>query len=631
VAGPQSRIPLLAALGAFAGYVVLLVTVPRWIPMHVPPDVVSAAAAQGYNTEAAYWLTLAWSLAIVAGAALIGRRSSAPAPTEAPPPGRLKWIELGVVFLVGVLAYFPVFMARGGTYSEDQYFLTILQRMGCGQLPYRDFDYSYGPLMIYPVWGWSRIFGVSMVSYYAFVALYQGLQLALLMGALQLFIADRWRRYLAYLLLLPFLVNSLMGLNEDGIRRLAPIIALLITASRPFDWRANLASAAILGLALAYSEECAVAALMGAGAIYAVSLLGEHRMRALRSGLIVAGAAALVWAVSAWLAVGGVWGDYISSRLGTLARMSAGHAGFSFYWTVNSLASFGILTIACIVVGAAFGRGRRELQAGDRMFLGALIFALVILKSGINRSDPWHFHAVILALLFAFLLKLPTTAVEIRPETRRWTMALIVVAAVTQLVGLAPMGSLLATSWLHGIADTVAGRPAAVAQAPASERPAMEFERTEPRPHFVALSRYLAAPERRGRPVLFYGRSWVAAAKVGVCSRDYKTDDVMYYVPSDPERRFLEQHPDALVVLHRTDYRHLYLPPEQEPPPVLTPMQQAGRWLATTHYDSGPTENRLQEAIRDRATGDYVRSHYRVAADFGLYVVVEPTAAPRAG
>ena len=598
------------------------------------PEVVSAAAAQGYNTKAAFWCAFLWSLAIIGGSVVLAWRARAPEAiqTGAPTPtlGRLRWPELAIVFAVFAFAYFALFLARTGPFIEDQYFLTSISRMNCGQIPFRDFEFLYGPLMIVPLRAWSQVFGVSMTSYYSALALLEGLQFALLMGVLQLFIPDRRQRTIVFLLLLPFLINTLMGLNWNGMRRLVPVLTLLLIAWRPFDWRATVVAGVVLGLHLGYSHEYASAALIGIAAIYALSLLiANERILAIRSGLTVALLAVATWALSTVLAMGSAWHDYITTALGILDLMASGHAAFKFYWTVNSLAVFGLLTLACVAVGASFARRWGPMRAGDRMFVGSVAFALVMIKSGLTRADLWHVNSISLALMFAFLLPLPMSVVTLGDKERRWAMGLMAVAAVTYFVGIMPTGSLYAFSYLQGFADTVTGKERLVPDAAASRIPSLEYERSRPNPDFIAMGRYLAAPERKDKSVLFYGRAWVIAPRVGVCSEDYKLDDLMYSELSRPERLFLEKHPDALVVMRRMDYERIYgLADPNAPhyPMELTITKQLGRWLSTVHYDAAETEFRIQDEARDGNSGVYIHERYGLAAAFKDFVVLAPKA-----
>jgi hypothetical protein len=626
------------ALAAFAALIPALLIIPKRIPTG-DTNIISAAAAAGYDTEAAFWTVFVWAVLAISASLLIhrrgpGRTSDAPGSAEigtvasgpGPARGKLNWLELLAVFSLFALAYFPVFLARHGPYMEDLIFLSALHRMECGQLPYADFAFLYGPLMIYPLWAWSQAFGVSMVSYFGYLAILEGLQFALLMGVLQCLLPDRKSRYWVFLLLLPFLFNTLLGLNYNGIRRLLPALILVLLACRPHDRSANVAGALLIGLTLAYSHEYGIAALLAALAIYAVMFFWGQRAASLKSAALVAAGGISVWVAVNLAILGSTATSYFELSTNVAAMMSSGHAAFRFYWTANSLALFGLLTLACVAVGKGLLPWQDgSLRSGDRLLIGAIVFAIVMLKSGLTRSDLWHLSGGFVALLLAFLLPLPRSAMAIGMPERRAASALVVVASVTYLVGIAPTGSLYALSYVRGFLDLFrAAQPAVEAK---TRAPSLELERSNPRPEFVSMGSYLAQPERAGRPVLFYGRAWPVPLRVGVCAGDYKLDDLMYTEFRQPESSYLQEHPDALVVMRSDDYERLYAPRDPAgaaPRLQITPTKQLGRWLSTVHYDAAAIEGRLQDEARDRLTGNYVRARYRLAARFGEYVVLEP-------
>ena len=168
-----------ATIGFWLGYVVLLMTVPRMWPPE--SDLPSAAAAQGYNTGLAFLVAAGWSLiglVLFGAAARVSVLSRPDAGTSGGRPqqtdDRGRSLEIVGAFVIFAVAYFPTFLARYGHYIEDNYFLSVLLRMACGQVPYRDFEFLYGPLMIYPVHWWISVVGYSMSGYYGFLALAQG-------------------------------------------------------------------------------------------------------------------------------------------------------------------------------------------------------------------------------------------------------------------------------------------------------------------------------------------------------------------------------------------------------------------------------------------------------------------------
>lgn len=623
----------LTPLAFYAGFVLLLVTVPRWIPPQ--SSGLSAAAADGYNTDAAFWAVLAWSLVGILFFANRHRRT-APQDTLPPPapagPGRTQWLEILVVFALFAGAYFPPFLARHAPFSEDQYFLTVLQRMHCGQVPYRDFAFLYGPLMIYPVWGWAQVFGYSMTSYFAYLATFEGAQFALLVAVLQRVLPDRRSRYVVLLVVLPFLLDTLLGFNWNAMRRMIPVFVALLVSLRPYDRLALGSAAAVLGLHLAYSHDYAFGALAAVLGMYGLSFLRGDGWRAVRAGALVACGSALVWLAVAWLLLGVDLVAYIEHAREVVRKMSAGHANFTFYWTANSLALFGLLALACMAMGRGLLQPRSQpLATGDRMLAVALGYAIVVLKSGLNRCDLWHLDAAFLVLIFAFLIPLPTALFRLHGGEPRIAFALVVACSLTYVIGIAPTGSHYAIRYLKGFVDVVATRESEPRDV-ATRTVCLELERSEPRPHLVAMARLLARDDLASRPVYFYCRAWHLAPFVGVCPIGYGLDDLLYSEDQRPAAEELRAHPDALVVTRRDDYERLYggkdaasSPPTREPD--LTAMQEIGRWLATAHYDSKPLEEWVKCREHDRRIGVVIRSRYQMLGEFKDYIVLQPAPA----
>jgi hypothetical protein len=609
-----------------------LIVIPRLIPSD--PAVMSAAAVDGYSTTAAFWTVLAWALLVTGTFAARQRRGqfndagaryepSAASGHDEGRPGHLDWRELLVVFAVFAAAYFPPFLARYGPYSEDLYFLAALARMDCGQLPYRDFGFLYGPTMIYAAWAWSQLFGAGLGSYFGLLALIEGLLFALLMGVLQRLVPQRRQRYLVFLLLLPFLFNNLFGLNYNGLRFLVPTLAVVLAALRPHDRAATVGCALLLGIHLTYSHEYALAALIAILGMHAVLFLRGQRRESLLAASTIGFGSAAIWLAVTLLLLRDTMASYLEFSAQVVSMMSAGHAGFRFYWTANSLALFGLLTMACLIVGRRVGSGTvATLEAGGRLMLGGVLFALVALRSGLTRADLWHLNPSFLPLLLAFLLPV---SIRVIPHAglRRLALGLVLIASLSFLVGIAPMGSLYVTSFLRGAVDVLSATPTG-AQAGSRVR-GIETERTHPRADLLALSSYLNGPERADQPVLFYGRTWDVPPRIGVCPAHYKLDDLMYSEFSRREAAFLEEHAATLIVIREEDYTRLFGLSDGDASHaalVLTPAKQLGRWLSTVHYDSAETEARLQDEARERLTGGYVRSRYAPAARFGDLVVL---------
>ena len=464
---PKNETRLSLGLGIYLGYVLLLVTVPYGFPPEA--DLSTAAAKEGYNVVAAHYVVLAWSLVAVLGAATYwrwARRPDSPS-TEGisgstatvKPAGKSGYfLETGFVFMVFVVLYAPPFLARYGPYIEDSLFLNYLLRMHCGLTPYLDFEFIYGPLTLYPAFYWTEIFGYSMSSFYGYLSLLEGLKFAVLIVVLQRYFPSRSKRYAIFVVLLPILFNTLLGLNSNaGLRELGPVlIVLMVTAHARSLWAVT-GGAVLLGLQLAYSHEYGVACLAALIGMYGVMAARREGWWVVLSAAILAVGSGVIWFTAARLLMGDAFPAYLTGTEQMLRYFSEGGHALRFYWTIHSLALFGLLTIACVRVGGGlFAKRGRPLNPGDRLILAGVLFALVALRAGLNRSDLWHLIPAFLVLLFALLLSPPTRvfAASLR-GSHRLALTLIGIVSVTQLVGIAPTGSFYAAGYLRGLVDVL--------------------------------------------------------------------------------------------------------------------------------------------------------------------------------
>lgn len=632
---------LLLGLAAFAGLLPLLVYGPQHFG--VPSDVVSAAAAEGYSGRGAYLLAAGWLGVTVVAAAWQRRRESreayasgaaAAAVEPAGGGGAGAWWVAGVAGLVMVVAYFPPFLAATGPFIEDQIHLTALHRMLGGQRPYVDFEFLYGPLMLYLAAGWTYVFGYSLLSFYWYVAMLEAIQLAIMVAVIWWLIPERRWRVVALLVVGGLILNALVGPNWSATRRLAGFLGLLVVASGPLATRHVLTAAALFGIQLAYSHDFGVASLAGAGAMYAVLLAATPRWRVAGAGAFVAAGAGLVWFVTTRLLLGGDFGSYLSETADLMARFSAGEAGFRFYWTVNSLAVFAVLVLAAVVVGRRLATLREgSPNRADLLLVGGFVFALVGLKSGLNRSDLWHLDASLVPLALALLMPY-RRHVPGRRRVRILSGALLVVVSLTYVFGLLPSGSLLASGWVRGAAAVIApaeGSPAAAL--PPTRAPVLDRERLAAGSPTHQLAVFLHRPEWVDRPVIFYGDTWSLGKAIGVYRTSPINDDFLY---SDERglrfRAHLEENADALVLMRDDVYRRLYGLsdpnefPEHERRFAPSPAKRIASWLSTTHYRGLEHEVRLKDRRWTRTVGEYVRPRYEAIAQIGRIVILAPSA-----
>lgn len=627
----------IVALAWYLGYLVLLVTIPYVVPTRT--DVSSAAVLAGYSTSAAFYSAVFWSLGGIALFSLIGtpggddrgRGVSYALVSSNHSTRRRRYFEIAFIFLLSFLLYFPPFLAKNGPYIEDGNILTILHRMHGGQIPYVDFLFLYSPLMIYPAHYWVKLFGYSMSSYYAYLALLVALQFAILIAVLQRFVPRPMTRYAIFLLVSAFLVETLLGINWIGLRRLLPFLALLLISTHPHVRRANIGAGLILGCALAYSHDYGIAGLIGAGAVYSLGLVKENLRDNIRSGTTVALVSVLVWFAVSFVLLGDAFPQYLQTASYLVKRYSAGEAGFRFYWTVNSIAVFALLWLACICVasGALHRRTRREIGAGDRMLFGSLACAFVLLRSGLNRSDFWHLDPVILGLVFAFLLPLRYEVFKISRFRHRLAHLLILVCAITYLVGSAPSGAYYFSNYVSGMRQTLAFAGETSMQKFDTPAPALLWERGEASsPHTIALARFLAERWKEGSRVLFYGETWSLGKIIGIYKTDPLMDDLLFSDEmGDQLTAYLEEDPNTLIVMLKPGYERLFKPAQANQFHdydwyQATATKRIAAWLSSVHYFGVPLERRAIEDRLEKTVGKFIRANYTELAIFDDIIVL---------
>ena len=601
------------------GYAVGLSWAPQGTPF--PTAVMSAAAALGYHTDVAFRTVLLLSLAALATLAVVERRSPPPAdsPAAAPPPRnpsrRLRaLLACGGVGLVAGAVLLPPALARYGPYGEDVYFLNALLRMDCGQLPYRDFEFLYGPLMLAPVHALLAHLGYSMRAYYLAVSALVAVDFALLWRLLQCLVSERRPRMAAFLLLLPFLVDTLLGLNWNAMRRLLPLAAGVALAARPRPLSSRVAAAVALGVSLAISQDYGLVTLASAGGLYVAMALQERRWQPLAAGLPVAVGALALWALLSSLLLGQHLGSYVETAWHLTHQWAAGAAGFRFTWTLNSAAAFALLSLGCVAVGSGLLRPRSlPLRSGDRLLLFAVLHALLGLRSGLHRSDFWHLDAAFLPLVVAALATWPRHRFRLGPPARRAGFALAGLLSATAWVGIAPSGSHLARGLVQGTRDWLGARPPDLRVPGPLRTHSIQLERSHPDAEKLGLGAWLARPERAGRPVFFYLDAWTLPIHLGVCREDYLVDDFLLPEDRHPVLAFLAERPSTLVVMGRGTFERLRGNPEA--PPLRrawleTPMKRISARLASDHIEGVKVELGEKERLwRERIGGALLRSY----------------------
>ncbi len=638
--GGETRVLALAAV-IFAGFVPLLVVAPTLTPSD--PTILSAAAAEGYNTGVAYRVAVLWALTGIVAALLAARRGMLPAAprgatdahdSEVPPARR--WIERIVVALLVLLLLWPPFLARYGPFIEDNIFTNALHRMHGGMMPYRDFEFLYGPLMLVSASWWTRLVGYSLQGYYTWLLILEVVQYVVLVALLQRLVPEFRARVLIFVAIAILVANPLLGLNYNGIRRLLPLAALLLLSRDPTSTRRAIVAGVMLGLGVAYAHDFGLVALVASAGLFGLLWLRAPSLALFRTAALLGAVAIATWLLVTFLLLGDSFTAYLVDTRSLVTRFSAGEAGFRFYWTANSLAGFALLSLAGVLVGRGIAHWRERAPLwGDSFFVVAMMATLLSLKSGLNRSDVWHLDGALFPLALAFLLPLPRRAFAWSVKEGRVATMLLAAFVMTYALGNAPTAAYAGAGLARGAQDVLAGVPPdRDACAPARAAPCIESERSSGREEFEALGAYLAEPTQRGRRVMLYGELWGIGPRIGVYKRDHLNDDFIY----DDARgiragQWIAEVPDGLVAIDSGWYARLVAPAGGDTIGATAPftpslVKSASVWLASVHYRGVVVERPLAELRWRRTAGVTVRREFVLDRRFGKFVVLRRRSSP---
>jgi len=609
---------------AWVGFVAILSVVPWLFPP--PADLPNTASMQGYNISLAYLLTMGWVLFSVLLFGIFGNpeRSVAVPLSSRGPSASMRWAEVIVVACAVALFYWPAALARFGPHVEDTYFLAALWRMACGQVPYTDFEFLYGPAMIHiPGW-WQRFAGFSMQSYYTVLMVLQVTLFIVIVCILQKFIPRFRTRLLAFLVLLPFFLDILFGLNWIAWRYFATVIVILMLAKYPRVHSAAFVAGLISGLAAAYSYEYGIAALLSGLAILITLLFQPKRLPVLINLLILIVASIVVWGLTVYALTGVNFSTYISSTLHIAKSASAlGLGQFAFRWTLHSLALFFLLAAIAVMGGRSFRKlGRTSVYEGDLQLIGAAVFALVALKIAFQRADHLHLVVPFVPLILVLLLNRPRNLMVASPALKKAMVGAIVICSFAHTVGDIPLGRNVTFGVARGLLHEVTDR--SVVGGFDSRQTGIHGERSEAKSRIVDIAARLNAPDLRDRPVMFYGGIWNLGAEVGVCPVGYSFYDILYSDERAPLVNTVLTTADLLIVMRERDYDRMFdgIAPD-------TTGKEAGivkhvsRMIGSIHFTETRLETDIEYNLWKHHLGNELTRTHRIKERFAGVVLLE--------
>jgi hypothetical protein len=322
---------------------------------------------------------------------------------------RRPWLLPGALLLAGALiSGFTIL--QGIDPFDEGLVLQAARRVAAGQVPYRDFTWSYGPAQPYLLAGLFKLFGVSLLDWRILRALTDG-AVALTAYA---FLAPRVPRPLALgaWLAVACEMAEPRNANPFPFALLAVLVALWLTTTYPADRGRLIGAAALTAVAAAFRLDFAI---YGAAAVTVVVALRAGLPRALMYAGVTAALSLLVYLPFAVVdGPGSLYHSLIGVSLQTGAYWSlpfplhyhapagAGigktvkHA-IDFYVPLLAVAGLGVMSLAA---AAQTWRERRtpELLAG-LVVLGAGLLAYLL-----SRTDAFHTQPLVVVVVIGLCL-----------------------------------------------------------------------------------------------------------------------------------------------------------------------------------------------------------------------------------
>jgi hypothetical protein len=399
--GSQSVI----AVGLLAILSVLLVYGTWMLPYRFPPQefVIGASYEVGFNNTVSFlaYVICIGLLSLVATRLVetrIPKRGSSGSPHFAD--------AIAAVVVLGHVLLFAVLYAYKGrfVFAEGLYFQSLLYRMATGEIPYVDFGFYYGPLMLYPAHWLGLVLGLDLAYGIWFITTY-AVGLIFLYVVVRFCVKQERARAFWFVFLALGLFNPLTGLNETFTRYLFPSIVFLSSGHffRTGGVRRGLAASAVFAAAITYSFEVAVLSIAGVLLLALALSAGPRLLRlfgmtrraqtVLPIGPIVARAGALLCMAAAVSTIFFLAVDPSGRALREYPAIAQSYSGGAHNVPIYPHLPF--IALAAVTVATLATVMRMVLRNEDELLgLAALAYAgvaVIAQRAAFGAAEPSHF------------------------------------------------------------------------------------------------------------------------------------------------------------------------------------------------------------------------------------------------
>ena len=352
-----------------------------FVPFHVPvAPAVSDSYTFGFNNRAALilFVVFAGTFAYWSGGLHLVPADPGEAPVGPAMSRRLLFTTLAVTAVVTV-TFWLVYRSVGAI-NEGSYLVDKLQHLATGERPYRDFEFIYGPLLLYIPLVLHRLFRLSLLdAYFLFWVLswVGGVYLLWLMLAWASTSSPR-KNGIYLLAFLGFIFSTIsLGLNYTPLRFVAaPFVAVAVW--RVLGTYPSVVPGALLSLAGAawvmFSSPEQGIALCGGTLLFFLIFLPRSRPQwTLALGTLAAGQALLLLLL------------YRSGCVHYMRGMAQGGYNLPLLPSISTLISLALLVVAVCILANSL---RLHRPGGPLEYL--ILVSLCALPAAFGRCDAGH-------------------------------------------------------------------------------------------------------------------------------------------------------------------------------------------------------------------------------------------------
>lgn len=369
-----------------------------------PPLAISRSYVAGYSNRAAVVL-------LVLGTSLYGWFTRGQISRTQDKDSSLPWSALALGLLASLLACrygsrWPPYQIPGG---EAFYFLNRQQMLAAGRIPYRDFEFCYGPLLLYPsLWAQHLLHDTALRGYtltWTFECLLGTAMIWAVVCLIDIRVPSRWLLF-TFLLLSQLIWLDLGGLSYTPFRQFCAAFWIAVSYA---VWRRThnpwwMASCSVIAVALsiACSLDQAIGVAFGLNA-YMLLLHVLRRSTFPLSALVLAGAGSL-----------GCF--FVAARCHMLLTLEAfGSGGYSY--PVLPSPSIILALFAYVIAGGVLYKTVSSNNL-DSATLPLTLGGMAMLPAAMGRCDLLHVAAA------TPLFVVGVAAICAMPRVRRWWLPL---------------------------------------------------------------------------------------------------------------------------------------------------------------------------------------------------------------